>query len=169
MKFEFQDYSHLLDALLEKTQGLILNSPLVCDHICYRVETKEQYLQTKKELQNIASLYEETNVRGRLISIYKLNTPLKYRNLTIDCVELPEPKDGSFYKNGWEHAELVVPNLQEVLDKNPHEKFKTKGLARELNPEIALKINESYSVKFHPLHILEVIDKERELGLKEIN
>lgn len=36
---------------------------------------------------------------------------------------------------------------------------------RDINPELALQIDEHYQIKFHPLHILEVIEKERKLGL----
>lgn len=169
MKKVLGDYSAMLDSVLDAIQILNFKSPLICDHICYRVETNEKYEEIKNNLLAYSSLVGETLVSKRLISIFKLNSPIKYNNLTISCVELPAPKHGSKYTEGWEHAEFVIPELTDFIDNNPLVSFNHKAMSRELNPELGYKINNNYQVKFHPLHILDVIKKENELGITNVD
>ena len=163
------DYSQMLDIILDGIKKLNIDTPLVCDHICYRVETNQRYEEIKNNLRAYSSLAGETLVSGRLISIFKLNAPIKYKDLSISCIELPAPKEGSKYLEGWEHAEFVIPKLNNFITNNENVSFNTKAMNRELNPELGYKINEEYQVKFHPLHILDVIKKENELGILSVN
>jgi len=107
----------------------------------------------------------ETIVNTRLISIFKLYSPILYKNFEIKCIELPAPKKNNTYKEGWEHAEFVILNLKKFIKINHETIFNHKAMGQDINPELALQVDKHYQIKFHPLHILDVIEKERELGL----
>ncbi len=163
------DYTQMLDIILTRMESLNNEETLLCDHICYRVETTERYSELKRELLDISELVAEAMVSGRPISIFKLNSPIIYKNLSIACIELPAPKSGSSYTEGWEHAEFVIKDLDAFISNNQELNFNTKAMGRSINPELGLKINDLYQVKFHPLHILDVIKKEEELGITSVN
>ena len=91
---------------LEKDHLDVSNFEL--DHICYRVETLPIYLSLKKMLSQQGPILSEEEVGGRLISTFKLNKPIIYQRRQINCIELPSPKQGSFYEQGYEHVEFVI-------------------------------------------------------------
>jgi len=78
------------------------------DHICYRVDMVERYNELKQEILNYGSLLSESQIGGRAISTFKLNEPIIFENREIRCIELPSPKEGSFYPEGYEHVEFVI-------------------------------------------------------------
>ncbi|MBT7608823.1 MAG: hypothetical protein HN576_03645 [Bacteriovoracaceae bacterium] len=156
-------YEKLLDTVLEKINKEICLKTLICDHICYRVETELRYQKLKNELALTCELVTESEISGRLISIFKLPNPILYRGLRVDCLELPAPKKDSFYKEGWEHAEFVIEDLKQFIKDHPHIDFNHKAMDRDINPELGYRVSNEYQVKFHPLHILEVIKVESQL------
>lgn len=164
------NYKELIDCALNflESKKVKLSSPLVCDHICYRVTSNEQYLELKSQFEISDIFVHEANVRGRAISIFKFKSPIIYKGLQINCLELPAPKNDNKYEEGYEHLEFVVVDLNGLINNNLNLQWDTSGIKRELNPELALQISDSFQIKFHPLDILEVVSIERELGLKEI-
>lgn len=119
------------------------------DHICYRVETKARYEELKTILGDYGELLTEAIIAGRPISTYKLNEPLVYKNIKISCIELPSPKQGSFFPEGFEHVEFVIDlSFQEFIKKYPRIKFDTSSSSKEINPDIIRKYGD-FSVKFH--------------------
>ncbi|EQC46617.1 VOC family protein [Bacteriovorax sp. Seq25_V] len=164
----YSQYYHIIDSTLEFLNSIKIPTPLVCDHICYRVTSLEKYYIAKEEALKISSLVTETIVRGRPISIFKFHTPINYKGLVIKSLELPAPKEGSPYKEGFEHLEFVVNNLQALIKNNTHIEFDLSGSNRELNPEVALAISSDYNVKFHPLDILDVIAIEEKANITEV-
>ncbi len=128
------------------------------DHICYRVETVERYLELKQEFTNYGELLTETIIGGRPISTFKLHTPYRYKKREIYCLELPAPKEGSPYPEGYEHVEFVIQDrFQTFISLYPHLEFKTKGMQKPVNPEISRKYP-GMSVKFHH-HPIEYVIK----------
>ena len=126
------------------------------DHICYRVATEERYLQLKKELGHLGELLVESEIGGRSIASFKLNEPIIYKERKIDCIELPAPKKGSFYQEGYEHVEFVIDlSFEEFMAANPIIDFITKDLKKSVNPGITLKETD-FSIKFHH-HTLEYV------------
>ncbi|MEM6316124.1 MAG: VOC family protein [Bacteroidota bacterium] len=78
------------------------------DHICYRVETLERYEALKIELATLGEQLTESIIGGRPIASFKLNEPIFHKKRQISVIELPAPKQGSFYKEGYEHVEFVI-------------------------------------------------------------
>lgn len=130
------------------------------DHICYRVATSERYTELKKELNKRGILLGETQIGGRPIATYRLDQPIHYQERKIYVLELPAPKAGSDYPEGFEHVEFVVDvPLEEFVAKFPHLRFKTKGLNKVLNADVQLQYD-GFGVKFHRQRLEEVIRLE---------
>ncbi len=126
------------------------------DHICYRVETEERYEQLKKELSNLGKLLTESKIGGRAITSIKLDQPIIYKNRKIEVIELPAPKKGSFYKEGFEHVEFVIDvPFDSFMATHVHLDFITKDLKKSVNQGVTLKETD-FSVKFHH-HTLEYV------------
>ena len=129
------------------------------DHLCYRVETVERYAQLCGTLAKQGALLSEKEIGGRPIAVFKLQTPFSYQERAISLLELPAPKPGSAYPEGYEHAEFVVDEpLQDFMARYLELDFDTKGLHKAVNPEVRLRY-EGLSVKFHE-HDLEYVITE---------
>jgi predicted metalloenzyme YecM len=136
------------------------------DHICYRVETQGAYQEWKDILGKHGHLLTESSVGGRPISVFKLSKPIIIsESFNVNVLELPSPKDGSFYREGFEHIEVVTTqSLQSLLTKFPDYNFKTKKINDEMNADISLQFDEG-CVKFHEQTLEAVVDKEKLMAL----
>eukprot|EP00440_Ansanella_granifera_P024517 gb/GFBE01026627.1/.p1 GENE.gb/GFBE01026627.1/~~gb/GFBE01026627.1/.p1 ORF type:complete len:204 (+),score=32.63 gb/GFBE01026627.1/:1-612(+) len=151
------------------------------DHICYRVETDEQYQSTKSALLGLGgALLIESLIGGRPISIIQLREPIVHNGVTVRCIELPSPKEGSFYRTGLEHAEMVVGQpsdgcvsskvrLEEFMRSYPGCSFDTRAIGKEINADVSLGWKDEMfgkmSCKFHLRPIYEVVEYEKQHGL----
>lgn len=123
------------------------------DHLCYRVENLDRYELVKRELATRAFLIDESEVSGRLISTFAFDDPLDTGDWRIPYLELPQPKKGSPYREGLEHAEFVViGDLLRFQRNHPSLPFDEKGMKKDINPELGLK-RDGLSVKFHELQL----------------
>ncbi len=130
------------------------------DHLCYRVETFERYEILKKDMEEIGTLLAETEVSGRPIASYKLNTPVVHLNRKISVIEIPAPKKNSFYPEGYEHAEFVTDcPLKDFMDQYRSVNFDTGALSKKVNAELVRQYGD-IAVKFHTLSLEEVIKSE---------
>lgn len=130
------------------------------DHICYRCESKQQYTEIISMLiPEYASLLTETIIGGRPISTLLLEEPLQSHNYSIECLEIPAPKDGSFYFSGLEHAEFVIGNLGDpfigpestiILENFMNYyypllpagvKFDTRAMEKDINADVSLDLS----------------------------
>ena len=133
------------------------------DHICYRVATTDRYQELKARLVPDNELLAETIISGRPIATFRLQQPLQYQGRTIELLELPSPKAGSPYSEGYEHVEFAVgQHPGEWIKKYPSIIWETKDLRKSINPDVRLRIGEGVSVKFHefPLdYVIEYLDE----------
>lgn len=138
-------------------------SSYLMDHVCYRVETLERYHELRASLSPLAAIVHEGPVSGRPITVFVLKTPFWIGERMISCIELPAPKEGSPFKEGWEHAEFVVDEPLENFQSRYADahSFDTKGMGKKLNPELGLKIGGGLQVKFHELPLAQVIEIEQ--------
>ena len=132
------------------------------DHLCYRVESWERYEILKAIAEQHGSLLAESMVNGRPIASYKLHSPLmSLGGAKVSVLEIPAPKPGTSYKQGFEHVEIVA-NLK-LVQENPHLKDRVV-----LDTEIHWKLDTSL-VKFHEQSLEDVIKKEQDLVLSKRN
>jgi predicted metalloenzyme YecM/ferredoxin len=121
------------------------------DHACYRVETLETYEIYKKAFAGFATLLTEAAVNGRPIATYKLAEPVRLTDdIAIPLIELPAPKPGKAYAEGFEHLEAVTAKpLKVFLQTNP-------GISAEHQFPSGL-------VKFHEQSLEDIIRQETEV------
>ena len=156
----------MLDVVFKELAVRGLPTSLQCDHVCYRVATQERYDELRNALQQEGMLESDAIIAGRPITTFKLFTPYAYNGRSIEALELPAPKPGSDYKEGWEHAEFVVQvPLADFIAQHPSVTFDTRAINKPLNPEIAVKLTPDYSAKFHTKTLLDVIKFEKALGI----
>jgi predicted metalloenzyme YecM len=146
-----KDANSFLNSLFDEIEALSLNIEMeYIDHLCYRVKTDSEYTLYKKEFSESGKLLIESVVGGRLISSFKLNSPIKFKDYKIDVIELPAPKVAKAYTTGFEHAEFVImKSFEEVINTHPSICFDTSGINKKHNPELRLKLNSGKSIKFH--------------------
>ena len=127
---QISPFLHRIFTNLEKDNIDASNFQL--DHVCYRVETQETYLTLKKMLSKYGSILSQEEVGGRLISTFKLKQPIIYKTREIDCIELPSPKEGSFYEQGYEHAEFVIDEkFSQFINRHPTVNFSTRAISKK--------------------------------------
>jgi predicted metalloenzyme YecM len=131
------------------------------DHICYRVESLDEYKLKKSELEELGELLIESTVNGRLISTFKLNSPIVFKNRNIYLLELPAPKAQHIYKSGLEHAEFVSKEpLEKIMARYPQYAFEAFGIHKKINPDITLKLGD-FCIRFHNQSLSDVIKQEK--------
>lgn len=133
------------------------------DHICYRVETQARYQEMLARCATIGTLLGESEVSGRMIATFEFDEYPQAAGWTVPYLELPEPKEGSPYEEGLEHAELVVVgSLERFIKRHDNLAFNYKGMNKAINPEVGLK-TEGISVKFHEQQLGAVVRIEKQL------
>ena len=150
-----------LEKLFSKIANIGLNvDDCYLDHICYRVATETEYQAKKIELLDHGSLLIESMVNGRMISTYKLHSPIHFKDRVIDVLELPAPKMGANYQSGLEHVEFVTKGpLKNIVEKYPSLKFETFGIDKAINADITLKFD-GECIRFHNQTLEDVIAAE---------
>ncbi|MFZ3229428.1 MAG: VOC family protein [Pseudobdellovibrio sp.] len=150
----------LKNLIIELNHLKLNTSQMIIDHLCFRVETLEQYHSYKKLFLLQSTLLTETVFNGRLISTFKLNKGLKVGDKVIDCVELPAPKSGVHYSLGFEHAEFIIKETFETFIKRyPNFNFNISGNLMT-NPELTFKAKAGQA-KFHYTTLERVIEIEQ--------
>lgn len=127
------------------------------DHLCYRVETADQYIQMKKSLESWGKLLIESEVNGRMISTFKLNEGLRFSHWFIDVVELPAPKLGKLTKTGFEHIEVVADiSFDSLIKRYSSHSLDLSGLEKDFNQELEIVLG-LRNIKFHLLSLESVV------------
>lgn len=133
---------------------------LELDHLCYRVADHEAYLRWRMHLSQQGRLLGEHLIGGRPISTFRMHAPFVFQDRTIHVIELPAPKPGSPYPEGWEHAEFVVhEDLDEFAQQHPRVSWDRSGLEKPHNPELRFT-HAGISAKFHRKALAELIATE---------
>lgn len=133
-------------------------SKYTIDHLCYRVSTIERYNEVKSILTSYGESLSVEVINGRPIATILLHTPLEYGEFKIECLELPSPKAGTNYLEGWEHAECAVwIPPREFLKIYTDITFDTDGLNRAINPDIR-RVYGKYALKFHEHTLRYVVE-----------
>ena len=160
------------------------------DHVCWRTETWEEYealvgslkQQQQQQQDSVCKLLIESNIGGRPIATASLHEAIivpsratatasistKSNSRSIQVIEIPAPKEGSFYKRGLEHVEFVIGDsttsssttftsnnkdaltpkndhrhqsiLEDFMKEYPSIPWNTKAKSKNVNPDISLKV-----------------------------
>lgn len=167
MKDSIGDYETFISAI---DIGLIAlgierSELAMMDHLCYRVETQERYNEMLRRLKDGTFFLGEALVSGRKIATFEFKNYIHASGWTVPYLELPEPKEGSPYAEGLEHAELVViGGLDRFAERHNSLSFNDKGMGKKINPELGLK-TDAFSVKFHEQPLGAVVRIEQRLNL----
>lgn len=131
------------------------------DHLCFRVQSLEEYESYKESLSLLGNLLIESDVNGRPIASYELNYPIKFQNWLIKVIELPAPKKGKTCNTGFEHIEVVVDTSLENLAKDYEAlNWDRSGLKKLFNPELELSFGDC-AIKFHNISLKSIINFEK--------
>lgn len=135
--------------------------PFAMDHLCFRVATTQRYDEMKALLSTEGTLLGEHSVGGRPIATYALHVALVHRERRINVIELPAPKPGSPYPEGWEHAEFVIDVEPAVFaSRYPQLPWDLSGADKPMNACVRLNYD-GCSVKFRRRALADVIMDER--------
>lgn len=159
--YALPDPSSFLERLFKalSTDGIDVSS-FELDHLCYRVETMERYAELKGKLLDEGTLLGEHEIGGRPISTVRLHVPFTFQQRSIAVIELPAPKAGSPYPEGYEHAEFVVDmEPTEFAARYPALDWDLSGAHKSVNADVRRNYAEC-SVKFHRLALADVIALE---------
>jgi predicted metalloenzyme YecM len=170
MKEQLKEIPNFVSRLITGLQKVGIDvDELYMDHLCYRVETTQEYKLRYEELQIIATLLTEELIGGRPIATFKLHKGIHIAlsNRIVECIELPMPKPSTFYCSGWEHAEFVLnesESLQDFAKRHPTIDWDYSGLDKSCNQDIRVELDSNSStkmnVKFHKLSLEKVIELE---------
>jgi predicted metalloenzyme YecM len=173
------DFLECVESFCQERKLLVTDKEI--DHICYRVESHEEYRIALLNLADYGSILAESMIGGRPISTVLLHNPIEFKSWKISCIELPSPKLGSYYPSGWEHCEVVIGtpgmtpvNNREYLEvftsQHPELVFDLRSIGKDINADVSLpiKFNDyKFSVKFHclPLHDVCLFEKTHDLAI----
>lgn len=130
------------------------------DHLCYRAPTEARYQELKVMFSAFSKLLIESPVNGRLISTFKLDAPIPFRDWVIDLIELPAPKAGKTTPEGFEHIEVVCDApFSDLQQKYAQLNLSLGGLKKNFNQELEITLG-ARNLKFHHLSLLSVIRLE---------
>lgn len=135
-------------------------STLKADHLCFRVETMDEYTEYKNALLAAGTLLTEAPVNGRPIPTFLLNKPFRIGSHSIPLLELPAPKSGAHYSTGFEHAEFVIKESFDLFAARFLSLNFSKSGNKNINPELCLKTRWGQA-KFHHLSLERVIEIEK--------
>ncbi|MEO0731274.1 MAG: VOC family protein [Bacteroidota bacterium] len=157
------DFLNQLFTDLEPTPGVL--DHLFLDHICYRVATIARYVALRDELLAAGNeLLVESPINGRRISTFRLKSPIVHGRRHIPLLELPEPKIGSPYPEGYEHVEFVtdrpLADFLPWISQHLGTPIDRKGLAKAHNADVRIHLSGKRSVKFHERSLEEIIIEE---------
>lgn len=136
------------------------------DHACYRVGTVERYEEVRGQLLQQGTLLSEALINGRPIATFQLKEPVivtdkQGTSWPVGLVELPAPKPGRVYDEGFEHIEAVTSiDLKEFVDRHKTHAFDCAHLAAPINGDVSLHFPAGL-VKFHEASLAAVISKEK--------
>lgn len=165
MHFDFNHFKNQGEKFLQALTAELIQtgipvSSLPCDHLCFRVQSPEEYNQYKNALSSHGQLLTEAIVNGRAISTFSLNSSFKTNDHEVSLVELPSPKLGTPYEMGFEHAEFVIKDSFKTFSAKFPQLCFFEGGDRTLNPELSFKLSQGKQAKFHQKPLDRVIEIE---------
>jgi predicted metalloenzyme YecM len=116
LRSQLDCFSEKLNAVLEEFCILDGCRDLKIDHICVRLKLSSDVDKLKSEIVETGQVISSVNVNGREITLIQLQAPLFIGEWKTFGVELPYPKSGHAYEDGWEHVEFVLDGAKNTMN-----------------------------------------------------
>lgn len=112
-------------------------------------------------MASVATLLSEAFINGRPIASYKLKQAIDLGDgHAVSVIELPAPKPGSAYAEGFEHIEVVTrQSLAEFIQAQTGLPLDLRNAKAKINADVSLRLP-SGLVKFHETSLEAVIAAE---------
>lgn len=166
------EYDTFLASIIQKVQdaGFDLSDFVQLDHMGYRTTSLEQYHAKKQQLGSLGRQLGETLVNDRPIATFRLYQPVISGTWRVDALEVIAPKPSKPMPEGLDHIEFVLyDDKADFLKKYSGKDFVLDSADRGINPEIALRLGDGLTVKFHLLSLTTVLYLEHKLGITEVH
>jgi predicted metalloenzyme YecM len=135
---------------------------LPLDHIAYQASSSTDYENLIPEFSNLGKFVSEEIVGDRRVAVFRLNTPIQYKNYQIPAVELIESKKGQVCTSAFQHAEFVISqSFQYYIDKYPSTKWDTSSMYRDEFSHLKLNFDNGLTLKFLLKPILELVNNNK--------
>ena len=159
----YQEYIQHAEVKL-RTYHITADELTQCDMLNYECSTNERYDNMKRTLMSTATLINEIEHGGRLISVFRSNPLLQAGSWQIPYIELLQPKPTRENRDGIDGIFFVTNvAMSDFLRRHPDVPFETKGMANVANPYVELKMDD-VAVKFHDRHMGAVLQIETMLS-----
>ncbi|HYD35787.1 MAG TPA: VOC family protein [Vitreimonas sp.] len=148
-----------LDSFFEQISHLGIDiSQLTLDHIAYQAASAQDYDALKPSFMKQGKEVSEEMVGGRRVGIFELHQPLKYKNYTINAIELVEPRPDQTCDSMFQHAEFIWPqDFQILIEKYPHLNWDTSSMNRADFPHLKFNFDNGLTLKFLHQPILDMV------------
>ena len=92
--------------------------------------------------------------------------PIVFDGRRIRYIELLAPAEGDQFAEGLEHAEFIINGcgLEEFITKYPNLEWNTNAIAREIGPDVGVKLSGGFGVKFKTMSFPEIVRLEALAG-----
>ena len=121
-----------LSELLSEIGGVGIDvEGLKVDHIAYSASSSDEYEKLLPGFLKNGELVQEAIITNRRVAVVKLHKAVYWDGQTIEVVELIEPVHGEKSISGWEHAEFLADDYDEILQKYPDLSWNTKHKDRD--------------------------------------
>jgi predicted metalloenzyme YecM len=131
---------------------------LKIDHIAYSAGSTEEYEKLVPQILAEGKLIKEALIKDRRILIAELNKPT-VRNISV--VEIIEPVKGEKEFSGWEHAEFLIDNYDDFLQKYPNFEWDLNHKDKPNFTRIKLALPSGKEVKFLDTPLLDSVVLEK--------
>jgi uncharacterized protein len=150
-----------LDNLLQEINDIGIDiKNLKIDHIAYSAASSDEYEKMLPKYSNEGNLVKEATISNRRVAVIKLVQPIKYKDYSVDVIEIIEPIENQESISGWEHAEFLVQDYDEVLKKYPDLAWNTKHKDSPNFSRIKLTLPSGLEVKFLDTPVLVSVETE---------
>lgn len=183
MLADVEPFINKVQALMELL-GVDLR-PYQADHIALRVNDNRIAQVIDKAWGQLGEVLSCAQINGRPIVVFRLKQPIKTRDWSIECLELPYPAVNKRHPNeGWEHIEFVIPSQAQTaqdyltflqqhfpqLDCS-QQRLEQLGITVKLsnpkgegerlaNPTVAFKY-QGVCIKLHPHSLADIVASEQ--------
>lgn len=158
-----QGVANFVEPLLAQLHQLGLDGEYSqIDHVCYRVLDLATYELLKEGCAAVGTLLSEAYINARPIACYRLHQPVALSSgRFVDVFELPAPKPGVSYVQGFEHIEVVTTGgLESFRAKFSHLSLDVQNFGAGVNRDVSLKLSGGL-VKFHEQPLAAIISEEK--------